>query len=104
MSHVPIRWGLTGTVPKEQYEFMSLRCSLGEVIGKLSASELQQEGVLSNCHVNVVQLIDHKEYRSYQEELKYLLSTEERMAYMKVHHVHLPQADLCEKIGKSNLS
>ena len=82
MSHVPIRWGLTGTVPKEQYEFMSLRCSLGEVIGKLSASELQQEGVLSNCHVNVVQLIDHKEYRSYQEELKYLLSTEERMAYI----------------------
>ena len=82
MSHVPIRWGLTGTVPKEQYEFMSLRCSLGEVIGKLSASELQQEGVLSNCHVNVVQLIDHKEYRSYQEELKYLLSTEERMGYI----------------------
>ena len=82
MSHVPIRWGLTGTVPKEQYEFMSLRCSLGEVIGKLSASELQQEGVLSNCHVNVVQLIDHKEYRSYQEELKYLLSTEERMSYI----------------------
>lgn len=82
MSHVPIRWGLTGTVPKEQYEFMSLRCSLGEVIGRLSASELQQEGVLANCHVNVVQLIDHKEYRSYQEELKYLLSTEERMAYV----------------------
>ena len=82
MSHVPIRWGLTGTVPKEQYEFMSLRCSLGEVIGKLSASELQQEGVLANCHVNVVQLIDHKEYRSYQEELKYLLSTEERMGYI----------------------
>ena len=82
MSHVPIRWGLTGTVPKEQYEFMSLRCSLGEVIGKLSASELQQEGVLANCHVNVVQLIDHKEYRSYQEELKYLLSTEERIGYI----------------------
>ena len=82
MSHIPIRWGLTGTVPKEQYEFMSLRCSLGDVIGRLSASELQQEGVLANCHVNVVQLQDHKEYRSYQDELKYLLATEDRMSYI----------------------
>ena len=82
MSHIPIRWGLTGTVPKEQYEFMSLRCSLGDVIGRLSASELQQEGVLANCHVNVVQLQDHKEYRSYQDELRYLLATEDRMSYI----------------------
>ena len=82
MSHIPIRWGLTGTVPKEEYEFMSLKCSLGDVIGRLSANELQQEGVLANCHVNVVQLVDHVEYRDYQSELKYLLETEERMKYI----------------------
>jgi superfamily II DNA or RNA helicase len=82
MSHIPMRWGLTGTVPKEEYEFMSLRCSLGEVIGRLSANELQQEGVLANCHVNVVQMIDHVEYKQYQDELKYLLETESRMEYM----------------------
>ena len=33
----------------------SLQASLGEVINKLSASELQDKGVLANCHVNVVQ-------------------------------------------------
>jgi superfamily II DNA or RNA helicase len=82
MSHVPIRWGLTGTVPKEEYEFMSLKCSLGDVIGRLSANELQQEGVLANCHVNVVQLVDHVEYRDYQSELRYLLETEDRMQYI----------------------
>jgi len=82
MSHVPIRWGLTGTVPKEEYEFMSLKCSLGEVIGRLSANELQQEGVLANCHVNIVQLVDHVEYRDYQSELRYLLETEDRMKYI----------------------
>ena len=82
MSHIPIRWGLTGTVPKEDYEFVSLRCSLGDVIGRLSANELQQEGVLANCHVNVVQLVDHVEYKDYQSELKYLLETEERMQYI----------------------
>jgi hypothetical protein len=61
---------------------MSLRCSIGDVVGKLSANELQQEGVLANCHVNVLQLVDHTEYRSYQDELRYLLETEERMEYI----------------------
>ncbi len=31
MSHVPIRWGLTGTIPKEKFESISLLCSLGPV-------------------------------------------------------------------------
>lgn len=82
MAEIPIRWGLTGTVPKEEYEFMSLKCSLGDVIGRLSANELQQEGVLANCHVNVVQLVDHVEYKDYQSELRYLFETEDRMNYI----------------------
>jgi superfamily II DNA or RNA helicase len=82
MAHVPIRWGLTGTIPKEQYEFMSLKCSIGDVIGRLSASELQDQGVLSNCHVNILQLIDHVEYRDYQSELRYLLETDARLEYI----------------------
>jgi superfamily II DNA or RNA helicase len=82
MAHVPIRWGLTGTVPKEEYEFVSLRCSIGDVLGKLSASELQEQGVLANCHVNVLQLVDHVEYKSYQDELKYLLETDGRLDYI----------------------
>ena len=47
MSRVPLRWGLTGTVPKEPYEFQALKCSLGPVINQLSASELQDRGVLA---------------------------------------------------------
>jgi superfamily II DNA or RNA helicase len=82
MSTIPIRWGLTGTIPKEMYEFMSLKCSIGDVIGRLSASELQDQGVLSNCHVNILQLIDHVEYRDYQSELKYLLETDARLEYI----------------------
>lgn len=82
MAHIPIRWGLTGTIPKEDYEFVSLRCSIGEVIGRLSASELQEQGVLANCHVNILQLTDYVEYKDYQSELKYLLETEGRLDYM----------------------
>lgn len=82
MAHIPIRWGLTGTVPKEAVEFVSLRCSLGEVIGQLSASELQSQGVLANCHVNVLQLMDYVEYKDYQSELKYLLENQARLEYI----------------------
>jgi superfamily II DNA or RNA helicase len=82
MSHVPIRWGLTGTVPKEDYEFLSLKCSIGDVLGRLSASELQQQGVLANCHVNILQMIDYVEYKDYQSELRYLLETDARLEYI----------------------
>jgi superfamily II DNA or RNA helicase len=92
MAHIPIRWGLTGTIPKEDYEFVSLKCSIGDVIGRLSASELQEQGVLANCHVNVLQLVDHVEYKDYQSELRYLLETEERLNYI---------AKLVESIRKS---
>jgi superfamily II DNA or RNA helicase len=82
MAHIPIRWGLTGTIPKEDYEFVSLKCSIGDVIGRLSASELQEQGVLANCHVNVLQLVDHVEYKDYQSELRYLLETDARLDYI----------------------
>ena len=81
-SHVPIRWGLTGTIPKEEYEKVSIFCSLGPVVGKLSANELQEAGHLANCHVNIVQLVDHVEYKDYQSELKYLLETDGRLDYI----------------------
>jgi|TARA_R110000868_G_scaffold26498_5_gene101947 superfamily II DNA or RNA helicase len=82
MSHIPIRWGLTGTVPKEDFEFMSIRCSLGDVINRISASELQDKGVLANCNVNILQLVEHTEYSNYQSEQKYLLDNTERLDYI----------------------
>ena len=79
---VPIRWGLTGTIPKEDYERISIFCSLGPVVGTLSASALQEAGHLANCHVNIVQLLDSVEYKDYQSELKYLTETEKRLDYV----------------------
>ena len=78
-SRVPIRWGLTGTIPKAKYEAQSIYVSLGNVIGKLSASELQDQGVLARCYVNIMQLQDGKEFTNYQSELKHLLEDSERL-------------------------
>jgi len=90
MARVPIRWGLTGTVPKEPFEFQALKCSLGPVISQLSASELQDRGVLAQCHVNIVQLVDHAEFSNYQSELKFLLEEPDRLTAIAnlVSHVN----------------
>ena len=82
LSNAPIRWGLTGTVPKQDFEYQSLRASLGEVVGRVTAKELQDKGVLSNCHVNIVQTAEWKEFGSYPEELKYLVTDETRLNYI----------------------
>jgi superfamily II DNA or RNA helicase len=82
LSNAPIRWGLTGTVPKEEHEFQALRASLGEVVHRVAAHELQEKGVLSNCHVNIIQTAEWKEFGSYPEELKYLVTDENRLAFI----------------------
>ena len=82
LKNAPIRWGLTGTVPKEKFEFESIHASLGPVIGSITAKELQDKGVLSNCHVNVVQLMDTQAFTDYQSELKYLTTNQNRLEYI----------------------
>lgn len=79
MSHIPIRWGLTGTIPKEKFQSEALFVSIGNLIGKLSASELQDRGVLAKCHVNIIQLQDLVEFSNYQSELKHLLEDATRL-------------------------
>ena len=82
MSHIPIRWGLTGTIPKEDFESKALLVSIGPVINRLAASELQDKGVLADCHVNIVQMIDVVEHTNYQSELKYLVENSGRLDTM----------------------
>ena len=81
-AHCGIRWGLTGTVPKADYEFMGLKCSIGEVANRIQASTLQNKGVLANCHVNVLQTQDHPQFKTYAEELKWLTTDTTRMTWV----------------------
>jgi superfamily II DNA or RNA helicase len=82
VSHAPIRWGLTGTVPKADIDFQNIRAALGEVVHQVKAHELQEKGVLSNCHVNIIQTAEWKEFGGYAEELKYLVTNKERVEFM----------------------
>ena len=82
MANIPIRWGLTGTVNKADHEYQALMISIGPVTNLVKASDLQDKGVLSNCHVNVMQLIDLPQFRDFQEEVAYLLSDRDRIHWI----------------------
>ena len=81
-ANAPIRWGLTGTIPKADIDFQNIRAALGEVVHQVKAHELQEKGVLSTCHVNIVQTAEWKEFGSYAEELKYLVTNKERVEFL----------------------
>lgn len=78
----PIRWGLTGTIPKEKWEFQSLLAGIGPVINQVSAYDLQQKDVLAKLEINVLQTIDIEEFRSYQEEYTWLVTDEKRIEWI----------------------
>lgn len=82
LCNAPIRWGLTGTIPKEKFEYEQIFASIGPVVGGIKAHELQDAGVLSACHVKVLQLIDLPAFRSYADELKYQVTNEDRMRFI----------------------
>jgi superfamily II DNA or RNA helicase len=80
LADVPIRWGLTGTVPKEEHEVISLLATIGPVVGQLRAADLQDRGVLAQCQVEIVQFQDdHVEFIDYESEHDFLLADRTRL-------------------------
>lgn len=79
--NVPIRWGLTGTIPKEKNDEMACVSCLGPITSALTSKELQDKGVLSNLHINILQLQDGVlGFSGYAQELKWLVTNEQRVA------------------------
>ncbi len=77
-----IRWGLTGTVPKEKWEFQSILASIGPVINQVSAYDLQQKDVLAQLDIQILQTNDVQVFRSYQEEYTWLVTDETRLEWI----------------------
>ena len=79
--HVPIRWGLTGTMPEEEFERVSIVAAVGPVIDRVEVRELQEKGILAKLHINVLQLADLGEsaFSNYQAELKWLTTSRARL-------------------------
>jgi superfamily II DNA or RNA helicase len=78
----PIRWGLTGTIPKEAWEFQGILASIGPVINRVSAYDLQQKDVLAQLSINILQTNDVQVFRSYPEEYTFLVTDPNRLDWI----------------------
>ena len=77
-----IRWGLTGTIPKEPWEFQGLLASIGPVIGNVSAHDLQEKGVLAQLDIQILQTNDVEVFRTYAEEYSWLVTDSKRLSWI----------------------
>ena len=86
-----IRWGLTGTIPKEEWEFQSLLASIGPVTNRVSAYDLQQKDVLAKLEINILQTTDIEVFRTFQEEYTWLVTDATRVTWIanKVREISL---------------
>jgi superfamily II DNA or RNA helicase len=78
----PIRWGLTGTVPKDAWEFQGILASIGPVINQVSAHDLQEKGVLAQLNINVLQTNDVQVFTSFQDEYSFLVTDDTRLQWI----------------------
>jgi superfamily II DNA or RNA helicase len=77
-----IRWGLTGTVPKEDFEFQGILASIGPVINNVTAHDLQEKGVLAQLNINVLQTNDIQVFRSFSDEYAFLVTDDTRLTWI----------------------
>ena len=80
--NAPIRWGLTGTVPKQQWEFQGILAGIGPVINNVSAHDLQEKGVLAKLDIQILQTKDVAQFRNFQEEYTWLVTDPKRMDWL----------------------
>lgn len=92
MAHIPLRWGLTGTIPKEDFAKLALEVSVGPVVGEVSAVELQEKGILANCHIHITQTKDDISYPTFDGEKQYLATDRKRVEWI---------AEYCKTIAQS---
>lgn len=77
-----IRWGLTGTIPKEEYNVVHLTSSIGEIVQGPSPKDLMDLGILSQCDIGIRQLVCDKKFNDFQEEKSYIQKNKEILGWL----------------------
>lgn len=71
--NVPLSYGMTGTLPKAEHLRETIKANFGEVVYTISAKELQDKGILSNCRITINHLqIDKQTFNDYPSEKKFI--------------------------------
>jgi len=69
-NNVPYKFGMTGTLPKDQTELKTVHISLGEVVDEISAHTLIAQGWLAKLQINILQIqenftTEYEEFKKY---------------------------------------
>lgn len=104
LKNAPVRWGLTGTMPEEEHEKVSVMACIGPMLGKINTKELQDKGILAKLHINVWQLQDQDpidqtaatlrgdKFDNYQAELKWLTTNQARLKFLAKKAIEISQS------------
>lgn len=78
MKNVPLQYGMTGTIPKDDHLVYSIRANFGDVVYRVPASELQEKGILASCEVQIHQInTELTTFKDYHTEKKYVNTNED---------------------------
>ena len=93
---VHIRWGCTGTIPKDKADSLCLFTAIGPVVESMTAKELQDLGFLATCDIKMIKMKDTRLFTDYTTEYEVITTDEIRMNYI-AKYVY----DVTEKYGNS---
>lgn len=68
--HIPYRFGVTGTLPREPADAMAVKIAVGDVRYTIPAHELIEQGHLAKLHIDIIQhqINLKKQYEQFKEE------------------------------------
>lgn len=84
-ANIPYRFGLTGTIPKDEVEKLTIHTAFGDVKYTLPASTLMEEGFVSTVEVSIEQLFENHPdgyFPDYTAEKSYLTTRKERTEWI----------------------
>jgi superfamily II DNA or RNA helicase len=69
-ANIPLRFGFTGTMPKEKTDELAVKVAVGPVRYSVNADHLINQGVLANLQIDILQLEENleKDYRQFLDE------------------------------------
>jgi len=81
-SHIPFRFGVTGTFPKAPIDQMSLKCSIGQILKTIPSKWLIENGYLAEIEIDLSQTQESVDLPDYSSEKSYLARAEDRLDYL----------------------
>lgn len=79
---VKVRWGCTGTIPKDKADRMCLISSIGPVVATMTSKELQDKNFLASCDIKMIRMIDSRMFLDYTSEFENISVDKPRLTYI----------------------